>query len=174
VNLLRHNSKTAGTIATLFSLVIAFTFSSGASGTTTPEVQQALRSATFEVVMKKPEKDPLTYEKPLPLELLPYLERTDEYRSIGTAFSLGNNTYVTAGHVLSAGINSQFGAPSLRDADGKVFAIDRIIKYSVHEDFAMFSVVGDPAPKGLAINRTPVVNSVVSAVGNALGEGVVV
>lgn len=141
---------------------------------TTAELQKAMRTATFEVVMKKPENDPLTYEKPLPLELLPYMERTDKYRSIGTAFSLGHNTYVTAGHVLNACINSQYGPPSLRDADGKVYAIDQIVKYSVHEDFAVFTVSGDPAPQGLAVNRTPHINDPVFAVGNALGDGVVI
>jgi serine protease Do len=31
----------------------------------------------FEVVVVKQTKDSLTYERPLPLDLLPYLERTD-------------------------------------------------------------------------------------------------
>jgi len=154
-------------------LLLTTLFASRAESATA-ELQQAMRTATFEVVMKKPLKDPLTYEKPLPLDLLPYMERTDEYRSIGTAFSLGGNRYVTAAHVLSAGFNSQYGPPSLRDADGKVFMIEQIIKYSAHEDFAMFSVAGDPAPKGLAVNRSPAVNTVVYAVGNALGDGVIV
>ena len=56
----------------------------------TPELQHAIRENTFEVVMKKPEKDPITYEKPLPLDLIPFIERTDAYRSVGTAFSLGS------------------------------------------------------------------------------------
>ena len=86
----------------------------------TPELQHAIRESTFEVVMKKPEKDPVSYEKPLPLDLLPFYERNDAYRSVGTAFSLGHNTYVTAAHVLIAGIASQYGEPSLRRADGTV------------------------------------------------------
>ena len=83
-------------------------------------MQQAIRAATFEVVLKKPERDPLTYEKPLPLDLLPFVERNDAYRSIGTAFALGHNTYVTAAHVLGAGVDSQYGAPQLRGSDNKV------------------------------------------------------
>jgi serine protease Do len=54
----------------------------------TPELEKKIQAATFEVVIKKPEKDALTYEKPLPLELLPYAERTDAYWSIGTAFAI--------------------------------------------------------------------------------------
>jgi serine protease Do len=40
-------------------------------------------------------------QKPLPLNLLPYYERNDAYRSVGTAFALGHNTFVTAAHVLT-------------------------------------------------------------------------
>ena len=140
----------------------------------TPERQRLIRENTFEVVMKKPERDPLSYEKPLPLDLLPYFERTDAYRSIGTAFALGQNTYVTAAHVFAAGVGSQFGAPELRRSDGKVYAIDRILKFSMHEDFVVFSLRDDPAPTGFSVNRAPTVDQPVLAVGNALGEGIVI
>ncbi len=49
-----------------------------------PELERQIRSATFEVVMRKP-ADTVIYEKPLPLELLPFIERTDQYHSVGTA-----------------------------------------------------------------------------------------
>ncbi len=148
--------------------------SAAAPAAVTPERQQLIRAATFEVVLKKPEHDTVSYEKPLPLELLPYVERTDAYRSIGTAFALGHNTYVTAGHVILVGINSQYGAPALRSSDGKVYAIDHILKFSAHEDFVVFSLAGDPAPPGFESSRTPKIDDPVHAVGNALGDGVVV
>jgi TonB family protein len=144
------------------------------AGPLTPELQKAIRASTFEVVLKKPEKDPLSYEKPLPLELLPFSERTDAYNSVGTAFALGNNRYVTAAHVIQAGINSQFGAPMLRRSDGAVFEIDQILKYSQHQDFVLFSLKKDPAPAGFAVNESPQIDDVVLAVGNALGQGIVI
>jgi TonB family protein len=140
----------------------------------TPQLQHAIRVATFEVVMKKPEKDPVSYEKPLPLDLLPFIERNDAYQSIGTAFALGNNTYVTAAHVIAAGIAGQYGMPALRRSDGTVFAIDRILQFSQHEDFVVFSLLNDPAPVGFAVNREPKLDDPVLAVGNALGEGIVI
>jgi serine protease Do len=140
----------------------------------TPELQHAIRAGTFEVVMKKPDKDPVTYEKPLPLDLLPFIERNDAYRSIGTAFALGSNTYVTAAHVVVAGIDSQYGPPALRRSDGTVLAIDRILQFSQHEDFVVFSLVKDPAVPGFAVNREPKLDDPVLAVGNALGEGIVI
>jgi serine protease Do len=153
-------------------LLLLVTATAGA--VVTPEMQQAIRAGTFEVVLKKPEHDPLTYEKPLPLDLLPFVERNDAYRSIGTAFALGHNTYVTAAHVLTLGVDSQFGSPQLRGSDGKVYSIDRILKFSLHEDAVVFSIKDDPNPKGFEVNRTPRIDETVLAVGNALGDGVVI
>jgi serine protease Do len=140
-----------------------------------PAVLPKIQAATFEVVAAKPVADPLTYEKPLPLELLPYQERHDKYFSIGTAFALGNNRYVTAAHVLQVGIGSLWGAPALRDAAGRVYAIDQIEKFSLQQDFVVFSLLGPPAAMAaLEVESKPALNEVVYAVGNALGTGVVI
>jgi serine protease Do len=144
------------------------------SGGVTPELQRAIRASTFEVVLKKPTHDPVSYEKPLPLELLPFVERTDPYQSVGTAFALGQNTYVTAAHVLTAAVDSQYGAPALRASDGKVHAIATVLKLSAHEDFVVFSLADDPNPPGFPTSRTPHVDDPVLAVGNALGDGIVI
>jgi serine protease Do len=140
-----------------------------------PGVLQKVRAATFEVVIPKPTTDPLTYEKALPLDLLPYQFRNDKYLSIGTAFALGGNRYVTAAHVIDSGIGSLLGAPALRDADGHVYAIDNIAKFSLGQDFVVFSLAAQPATQTtLDIDTTPALNSVVYTVGNALGTGVIV
>lgn len=140
-----------------------------------PAVLPKIQAATFEVVAAKPISDPLTYEKPLPLELLPYQERNDKYHSIGTAFAIGNNRYVTAAHVLQSGINSLWGEPALRDASGHVYAIDKVEKFSLQQDFVVFTLAGKPAAvAALEVNPTPALNAVVYAVGNALGTGVVI
>ena len=133
-----------------------------------------IQGATYEVVAAKPTNDPLTYEKPLPLDLLPYQERTDKYHSIGTAFAIGPNQFVTAGHVLLAGVDSLWGPPSLRDANGKIFAIDKIEKFDLRKDFVVFTVAGTPGPETLAVDTKPILNQEVYAVGNALGTGVVI
>jgi TonB family protein len=138
------------------------------------ELQPQIRASSFEVVLKKPVADPLTYEKPLPLDLIPFIERNDQYRSIGTAFALGQNRYVSAAHVFALAIDSQFGAPALRNASGEVYSVDRILKYSRHGDFVVFSLSKDPAPKGLPVNRAAKIDTAVFAVGNALGEGIVI
>ncbi|MEW9622985.1 S1 family peptidase [Rhodanobacter geophilus] len=133
-----------------------------------------IQAATFEVVQAKPTSDPLSYEKPLPLDLLPYQERTDKYYSIGTAFAIGHNRYITAGHVLLAGVDSLWGQPELRDTAGHVYPIGKIEKFDLRKDFVVFSLAGSPAGATLDVDARPTLNTAVYAVGNALGTGVVI
>ena len=145
------------------------------AATLDPSALPQIEAATFEVVQAKPTSDTLTYEKPLPLDLLPYQERTDKYHSIGTAFAIGHGRYVTAGHVLLAGRDSLWGAPALRDAKGRVYPIGKIEKFDLRRDFVVFTLASPPAgDAALAIDTKPTLNTVVYAVGNALGTGVVI
>ena len=138
-------------------------------------VQQSIRAATFEVVQLKPPDGDVTYDRPLPLELIPYHQRTDKYRSIGTAFAIGPNRYVTAAHVINLGTGSQFGPPALRDGAGKVYDIDQVLKYSERRDFVVFTLRDPPRnAQSLAPGGKPALNAAVFAVGNALGEGVII
>jgi serine protease Do len=149
--------------------------SSGYAAAPTPEFQKRVRAATFEVVMPKATEDGLTYETPLPLDLIPYSERIDRYWSIGTAVAIGPNTFVSAGHVIAAGAGRAPGPPALRDSDGTVYAINRVLQYSLPEDYVVFSLDQPPATlQPLATSTAFAVDDVVFAVGNALGEGVVI
>ena len=156
------------------ALMVALFMAGSAWASVTPELQGVIRSATFEVVARKPTPDPVSYEKPLPLDLLPFIERTDLYRSIGTAFAIGKNTYVTAAHVLVATVDSQFGPPMLRGSDGSVHAIGSILKFSLHEDFVEFSLAEDAGGPGLPTASTRHLDEPVLAVGDALGDGIVI
>jgi len=149
-------------------------FTGSHAATLDPAMLPRIEAATFEVVQAKPVDDPLSYEKPLPLDLLPFQERTDKYHSIGTAFAIGPNRYVTAGHVLLAGAGSLWGAPELRDSQGHVYAIDKIEQYSLRKDFVVFSLASPPSVKPLPVDTRPALNQVVYAVGNALGTGIVI
>ena len=140
----------------------------------TPELQSSVRAATFEVVVPKWPTERLTYEKALPLELIPFVIRNDKYWSIGTAFAVTPDTYVTASHVLKDSIGNQLGLPAIRDGAGHVYVVDRVLAFSGHEDFVLFTVTGAPPAKPLSVAPEHTLDSVVFAVGNALGEGVVI
>ncbi len=149
--------------------------SAAVAASLSPSLLPKIEAATFEVVAAKPVHDPLTYASPLPLDLLPYQQRTDKYHSIGTAFALGNDRYVTAAHVFRMGLDSLWGPLALRDAKGRVYAIDKVEKFAYRRDFVVFSLVKPPVPDvALQVNTKPVLNQNVYAVGNALGTGVVI
>lgn len=168
-----RNKKATAWLALLFGIGLGGMTVTHAA-TLDPGVLPKIEAATFEVVQAKPTVDPLTYEKPLPLELLPYQERTDKYYSIGTAFAIGHNRYVTAGHVLLAGMDSLWGAPELRDSKGHVYPIDKVEKFSLRKDFVVFSLAAPPSESALVPDTKPGLNQVVYAVGNALGTGIVI
>lgn len=163
-----------GALAALF--IVAFCGGASRAGATSldPSILPKVRASTFEVIIPKPTSDPLSYDKPLPLDLLPYQFRNDKYFSIGSAFALDNNRYVTAAHVLNQGIGSMLGEPALRDSNGHVYAIGKIYKYSSQQDFAVFSLKQSPPEAALGIEPSPSLNRPVYAVGNALGTGVVI
>jgi hypothetical protein len=158
---------------TLFSLVAWFAQAVPAA-TLDASNLPVVKGATFEVVLSKIEDTAAKYEKPLPLEKLPFQYRNDKYNSIGTAFAIGKNRFVTAFHVIHEGMGGRSGPPSLRDANGKVFAIDKVIGFSLAQDFVVFTVVDAPDVKPLAVDRSSHLNEAVYAVGNALGTGVVI
>lgn len=136
-------------------------------------IQHKVQEATFEVVVPKPAKDTVTYDKPWQ-DLLPFQARSDKYVSIGTAFSIGAGQYVTAMHVLSAVIGDARGEPVLRDAAGQVYPIANIVKGSVEKDFVVFTLAKTPEHvTALDAEESPELNETVYAVGNALGEGIV-
>lgn len=134
---------------------------------------ETVSAATYEVVVLKPKKGQLKYERPLPMDLVPYTIRHDRYYSVGTAFAIGPNRWVTAGHVFDLGHKSLAKIYRLRDHDGKVYDIDQILKYSRHRDFVVFSIKHPPQIKALVTNTAPRINEKVYSVGNALGQGVV-
>ena len=139
----------------------------------TPEVQARVSAATFEVVLKKPVRDAMQYAEALPLDQQSYSERNDAYRSIGTAFAIGANKFVSAALVFEAGRISLYGEPALRDAQGRVYAVDTVEQYATEADFIVFTLKDNPGVAALPVRRDAQLNEQVLSVGNAQGEGVV-
>jgi hypothetical protein len=169
--------KTVMRIATRFAsaawVLCALLPPAGLRAATVAELWQQARQSTFEVVLPKIEPSHVTYEKPLPLELLPFQERNDKYWSIGTAFAIAPDVFVSNAHVLVSGMASPLGPPHLRDASGKTFPVDRVFRFSLHEDYIVFSARGARAEGALLTRGEAAVGVKVYAVGNAQGEGVV-
>jgi serine protease Do len=139
-----------------------------------PDVERLVRRAIYEVIVPKPPNDPLTYEKPLPLDLIPFAIRNDAFIPIGTAFAIGSNRYVTAAHVILAVTRRDPASVFLRGSDGKTYEIGKVLNLSFREDFVVFTLRDDPGGPPLRVNDAPSIGATVYAVGNALGEGIVI
>jgi len=167
----------------VFALVGLFLYLTGCAGlpgaaskdaSLGSRVMDTISEAVYEVVVLKPTKDSLQYEKPLPMDLIPYSIRTDKYYSVGTAFAISPSEFVSAAHVMNLGSGSQFKEAFLRDRQGKVYSIEKVLKYSKNRDFIVFSLRNAKARRFFPVNKSPRLNQKVYAVGNALGEGIVI
>lgn len=137
-------------------------------------VPSRIHNSVYEVIVPKPSEESVTYEKPLPLDLLPFIIRNDKYYSIGTAFAVSPTHFITAAHVMGLGVRSQFKEIFIRDTHGNIFHIDKIVKFSSRRDFAVFTVQGRLSSDHLDLNPDSQVNEKVYAVGNALGQGIII
>ncbi len=145
------------------------------NGRLSPEQIKMLRTGIFEIVIPKIEDTKLKYKEKLPWHLVPFHKRNDKYHSIGTAFALGKNYFVSAAHVFSVHQKTIYKDNFyLRNEDGKIFTIDKILKYSNYRDVIVFSLKKPPTKKHIfqTNNQTLAGNSVFTG-GNALGQGVV-
>ena len=136
---------------------------------------KAVKWNVFEVVKKKGSSENISFLETPNYSVIAYGVRADNYYSIGTAFYIGNGHFLTAAHVL--GLTEDTLNPTLyiRDGSKNVFEINLIHKFTSHRDFVEFSVKKfKPKSTGLRLSKKVMLNQRIYAVGNALGEGVVI
>ena len=160
-------------LVTLFLFLSFFAAFLTAQEPLAPSVYQLIGEATFEVVVEKPTADSLMYEREIPYELLPYSVRTDNYFSVGTAFAVAGDRFVTAAHVLGLEVETQNRKLFLRDTSGTVYELENIYKFDRSRDYVEFSAQGLRVDHYFSFSREPELNTSVLAVGNAFGEGVI-
>ncbi|MGL4982297.1 MAG: trypsin-like peptidase domain-containing protein [Treponemataceae bacterium] len=151
-------------------------FSSFSQTLLQPDIYQKVVQNVFEVVVLKEETDNLTYEKPLPLQFIPFSIRNDKYLSIGTAFLLKDGQFYSAAHVFNIHTESLYKDYFLRDTNGTVYKIDLFTQFSVARDFVVFTAEGFTFTQGqgLVLQERFEINTEVFSAGNALGEGIVI
>ncbi|NWJ42423.1 MAG: trypsin-like peptidase domain-containing protein [Geothrix sp.] len=142
-----------------------------------PAVKNRVTDASFEVVVPRadPAKDPVSYEKDLPWDLVPFNLRNDPYVSIGTAFAISKTTLVTAHHVFQS-LHASRGYQTcfIRDAKQNVWEVDQILALDEQRDVIEFSVKGRTFEQWLELRPGFKDNETVFTVGNAYGEGLVI
>ena len=142
-----------------------------------PGIKARVTEASFEVVVLRPDpaKDPVSYEKELPWDLVPFNVRNDRYNSIGTAFAISKTELVTAHHVFQPVHASRgFQTCFIRDANQNVWEVDQILALDEQRDVIRFTVKGRTFDQWLELRPGFKANETVFTVGNAYGEGLVI
>ena len=139
------------------------------------QLKAKVRASCFEVVIAKPAETGVSYEKDLPWDSVPFAERNDKYYSIGTAFAVSPTELLTAFHVLALGDDSMaFRQYYIRDAQGQVSELDKIVAADEHRDAVRFTVKGRTFPQWFELRPGVQEGADVFTVGNALGDGIVI
>ncbi len=163
-------------VLTLIGLIAVSCASNGTQPVTDKpkDLRAKIGQACFEVVVKKPETDSLTYEKALPWNLIDFNRRNDKYASIGTAFAISDRELLTAAHVLYLMDDSvNFSDFYIRDKNGKVYEIDQILSFHNAKDFIKFTVKQKRFSSWFPLRNTNELNESIFAVGNIYGQGLV-
>ncbi|GHV93708.1 serine protease [Spirochaetia bacterium] len=161
----------------LFCVLCFFAFLAPLSAQRTsisPETFKLVRAAVFEVVIEKPQEDPVSYERELNWESVPYAIRSDKYYSIGTAFAISEQELLSAFHVINLGSKSMvYEKYFIRDSQKNIYEIDTIAAGSAEQDFIVFTVKGKTFSEHFTLDRDFEIGDQVYSIGNALGEGIV-
>jgi hypothetical protein len=132
-----------------------------------------LSHGIYEVVIPKLESGKITYAKELPFDKLDFAERNEKYHSIGTAFFINEKELMTAEHVFGLMYFSLHENFFIRDADGKVYPVNKVHKYSTRRDMLVFDLKKYPEKiTSLKFNRQVEIGDTVFSAGNAQGEGI--
>ena len=160
---------------TMFSLLLwcGNTFAGNNIEFLDKELIQELNHGIYEVVTPKLEDDKIIYARKLPFEKLDYVERTEKYHSIGTAFFINKKELMTAEHVFNLVYFSLRKEFFIRDMEGKVYPVNKVYKCSNRRDMMVFDLKKYPEKiTALTFNRKVEIGDTVFSAGNALGEGI--
>jgi serine protease Do len=163
----------------ILPVLLVVSFLSGCISETSVEsdsaiLQQLIDQTCFEVVVRRVEKDSLSYEQELPWDQVPFRIRTDDYLPLGTAFAVSESEFATAAHVLHLMDNSRLYPDTyIRDTSGMVYPIDKVLSFHAQKDFAIFSVEGKQNRQSLNLKESFDYNEPIFAIGDIYGQGIV-
>ncbi len=137
------------------------------------KVIKKIYPAIVEVVVPKIEDPNIIYARPLPFERQDFHIRNDKYHPIGTAFFISKKRLASAAHVFGLDSFTLWKKYYVRDYQGHVHKVGKIIKYSQYRDYIEFELKSYPSPTHtLSSSQKVEIGDMVYAVGNAQGEGI--
>ena len=109
------------------------------------DTRQAILDCTFEVSSSVQEASTRHLSGPNRTQVFAAESGGELVRIAGTASCFGDGQLITAAHVFDQVLGGRFEAPVVRDRRGREFPVDKIIRYSMRDDFVVFTAAGLPA-----------------------------
>lgn len=139
------------------------------------------KSRCYEVLIKKNEKDTITYDKPLNWDLVNFNIRNDKYSPLGTAFAINENELVTAAHVMflfdeSLTNPKRYIREKIRNGNEvieNIYEVDEIKAFNNQKDYVVFTVKDKVFDQWFNLEENFQLDSKIYTAGDAFGEGIV-
>lgn len=157
-------------IGLFISLALAFGSVSHAQSN---PIKKTFQYSVVEVLIDRSKDDQAELNRPIPLQKIPFKQRTDKFISIGTAWFINDKELFSAAHVFQANFLPFTQNFYVRTIFGEVFPVDAVTLYSNRFDIISFTLKAYPKRVvPISVVKTYAIGDDVCVPGNALGQGI--
>jgi hypothetical protein len=136
-------------------------------------IKKTFQYSVVEVLIERHKDDKAELNRPIPLQKIPFKQRTDKFISIGTAWFINERELFSAAHVFQANFVPFTQNFYVRNTFGEVFAVDKVTLYSNRFDIASFTLKSYPNKiVPISVAKSYAIGDDVCVPGNALGQGI--
>jgi hypothetical protein len=136
-------------------------------------IKKTFQYSVVEVLIDRHKDDKAELNRPLPLQKIPFKQRTDKFISIGTAWFINERELFSAAHVFQANFVPFTQNFYVRNIFGEVFPVDAVTLYSNRFDIVSFTLKSYPQKiVPISVSKNYAIGDDVCVPGNALGQGI--
>ncbi len=136
-------------------------------------IKKTFQYSVVEVLIDRYKDEKAELNRPIPLQKIPFKQRTDKYISIGTAWFINEKELFSAAHVFQANFVPFTQNFYVRNIFGEVFPVDAVTLYSNRFDIVSFTLKTYPRKVvPISVTKTYAIGDDVCVPGNALGQGI--
>jgi hypothetical protein len=136
-------------------------------------IKRTFQYSVVEVLIDRSKDEHAELNRPIPLQKIPFKQRTDKFISIGTAWFINDKELFSAAHVFQTNFLPFTQNFYVRTIFGEVFPVDAVTLYSNRFDIISFTLKAYPRKVlPISVVKTYAIGDDVCVPGNALGQGI--
>lgn len=136
-------------------------------------IKKSFPFSIVEVLIDRIKDDQAELNRAIPVQKIPFKQRTDRYQSIGTAWFMSDKELFSAAHVFSSKLAAFTKNFYVRTITGDVYPVDMVTLYSNRYDIVSFTLKSYPQKiEPILLARGYNIGDDVCVPGNALGQGI--